>query len=86
MNEEEIMHILECAVIEEYGNWHKNGVPRLSQSHIDIYNLELITYETLGLQSRNHALDIAYPIALLSTLEKGVTAFGKHWSYGNGAN
>ena len=78
------MHILECAVIEEYGEWYKYGTPRLSQAHIDIYNLELIIYEKLGLQTREHALDIAYPIALLSTLPQGVEAFGKHWSYENG--
>ena len=83
---EEIMHILECAVIEEYSTWYKYGTPHLSQDHIDMYRLQLITYETLGLQSRNHALDIAYPIALLSTLPQGLEAFGKHWSYENGAS
>jgi len=86
MNEGDLMHILECAVIEEYGNWYKYGTPRLAQDHIDMYRLQLITYETLGLQSRNHALDIAYPIALLSTLSQGVHAFGKHWSFSNGTN
>ena len=80
------MHILECAVIEEYGTWYKYGTPRLSQDHIDTYNLQIITYETLGLQTREHALDIAYPIALLSTLSQGVHAFGKHWSFSNGTN
>ena len=78
---EEIMHILECAVIEEYGNWHKNGTPRLSQAHVDLYTTRLISDEHYGLRGKGHAIDVAYNIALLSTLENGITAFGKHWRY-----
>ena len=79
MSNEELLHILECAVIEQYGEWGKYGVPRLSQDHIDIYTTRLISDESLGIRSRGHAIDVAYNIALLSTLKTGITAFGKDW-------
>ena len=80
------MHILECAVIEQYSEWGKYGTPRLSQAHVDLYTTRLISDEHYGLRGKGHAIDVAYNIALLSTLKNGITAFGKHWSYGNGAN
>jgi len=80
------MHILECAVIEQYQEWAKNGTPRISIAHLDHYEAMIHTYEALGLRNHKQIIDISYAIAIMSLGTDGVTAFGKHWSYENASN